>query len=106
VTSRFRYSRWDGTQTGFEFDADDVLGEVTDDLLYHGDLAAALRRLMQQGFTDRNGEEVQGVRDLLERLREARRERLENADLGGAYEDIAQRLVRRRVQQPLDVLGS
>jgi uncharacterized protein with von Willebrand factor type A (vWA) domain len=92
VTSRFRYSRWDGTQTGFEFDADDVLGEVTDDLLYHGDLAAALRRLMQQGFTDRNGEEVQGIRDLLDKLREARRERLENADLGGAYEDIAQRL--------------
>ena len=41
MTSRFRYSRWDGTQTGFEFDADDVLGEVTDDLLYHGDLVAA-----------------------------------------------------------------
>jgi uncharacterized protein with von Willebrand factor type A (vWA) domain len=92
VTSRFRYSRWDGTQTGFEFDADDVLGEVTDDLLYHGDLSAALRRLMQQGFQDRNGQDVQGVRELLERLRDARRERLEQHDLGGAYEDIAQRL--------------
>ena len=57
---RYSYSQWDGTQTGFELDADDVLGEVTDDLLYHGDLNAALRRLMQQGFTDRNGEEVQG----------------------------------------------
>ncbi len=92
MASHFRYSRWDGTQTGFEFDADDVLGEVTDDLLYHGDLAASLRRLMQQGFTDRNGEQVEGIRDLLDKLREARRERLENADLGGAYEDIAQRL--------------
>ncbi|NLV54654.1 MAG: hypothetical protein GXY13_03475 [Acidimicrobiales bacterium] len=92
MSSRFRYSRWDGTQTGFEFDADDVLGEVTDDLLYHGDLAAALRRLMQQGFTDRNGEQVEGVRDLIERLRQARRERLDAHDLGGAYEDIAERL--------------
>ena len=92
MSSRFRYSRWDGTQTGFEFDADDVLGEVTDDLLYHGDLAAALRRLMQQGFTDRNGEQVEGVRDLIERLRQARRERLDTHDLGGAYEDIAERL--------------
>ena len=44
----FRYSRWDGTQTGFDFTADDLLGELTDDLLYHGDLHAALRRLMQQ----------------------------------------------------------
>lgn len=92
MSSRFRYSRWDGTQTGFEFDADDVLGEVTDDLLYHGDLAAALRRLMQQGFTDRNGEQVEGIRDLIDRLREARRERLDAHDLGGAYEDIAERL--------------
>jgi len=92
VTSRFRYSRWDGSQTGFDFDAEDLLGEVTDDLLYHGDLAAALRRLMQQGFEDRAGERVQGLREVLERLREARRERLEQHDLGGAYEDIAQRL--------------
>jgi len=92
VSSRFLYSRWDGSQTGFDFDADDVLGEVTDDLLYHGDLAAALRRLMQQGFRDRNGEQVEGLRNLLERLRAARRERLEERDLGGAYEDIAQRL--------------
>ena len=37
---RFDYSRWDGTQVGFEFDADDVLAELTDDLLYHGDLNA------------------------------------------------------------------
>ena len=69
-----------------------MLGEVTDDLLYHGDLNASLRRLMQQGFTDRDGEQVQGIRDMLERLREARRERLEQHDLGGAYEDIAERL--------------
>jgi len=31
---RVRYSRWDGTQVGFEFDADDIFGEITDDLLY------------------------------------------------------------------------
>ncbi len=92
MSARFRYSRWDGSQKGFEFDADDVLGEVTDDLLYHGDLNASLRRLMQQGFTDRDGEQVQGIRDMIERLREARRERLEQHDLGGAYEDIAERL--------------
>ena len=31
-------------------------GEITDDLLYHGDLNAALRRMMQQGFRDQDGE--------------------------------------------------
>jgi len=43
----FKYSRWDGTQTGFDLDADALLEEMSDDLLYHGDLNAALRRLMQ-----------------------------------------------------------
>ena len=65
----FRYSRWDGTQTGFQFDAEDVLGEITDDLLYHGDLNAALRRLLQSGFSDQDGERLQGIREMLEALR-------------------------------------
>ncbi|HEX5268112.1 MAG TPA: hypothetical protein VFW24_15205 [Acidimicrobiales bacterium] len=90
--SRFRYSRWDGSQVGFELDADDVLAEITDDLLYHGDLNAALRRMMQSGFRDRNGERVQGMRQLMEQLRKRRREELERYDLGGVYDDIAQEL--------------
>jgi uncharacterized protein with von Willebrand factor type A (vWA) domain len=90
--SRHTYSRWDGTQTGFEFDATDVMSEITDDLLYHGDLPAALRRMMHSGFEDANGERVKGLREILERLREQRRQRLENHDLGGVYDDIARRL--------------
>ena len=92
MPSRFGYSRWDGTQVGFELSADDVLGNLTDDLLYHGDLNAALRRLMQQGFRDRNDERVAGMREMLERLKKRRREELERYDLGGVYDDIAQRL--------------
>src|SRR6188474_3427324 len=65
---RFSYSRWDGTQVGFDIDADSVFKSITDDLLYHGDLNAALRRLMQQGFRDRDGKQLQGLRDVLERL--------------------------------------
>jgi uncharacterized protein with von Willebrand factor type A (vWA) domain len=88
----FTYSRWDGTQVGFDLDAEAILEEITDDLLYHGDLHAALRRLMQQGFRDRNGEQLMGMRDLMERLRRQRRERLEQHDLGGVYEEIAESL--------------
>ena len=47
MTTRFTYSRWDGTQKGFEVDAESLLEAVTDDLLYHGDVNSALRRLMQ-----------------------------------------------------------
>jgi len=92
MTSRFRYSRWDGTQVGFDLDADALLEEMTDDLLYHGDLNAALRRMLQQGFQDREGRDVQGMREMLEKLRERRREQLDRYDLGGVYEEIAQRL--------------
>jgi uncharacterized protein with von Willebrand factor type A (vWA) domain len=90
--SHFQYSRWDGTQVGFDLDADALLEEMTDDLLYHGDLNAALRRMMQQGFRDRQGRDVQGMREMLERLREQRRQQLDRYDLGGVYEDIANRL--------------
>jgi uncharacterized protein with von Willebrand factor type A (vWA) domain len=89
---RFHYSRWDGTQTGFEVGADDILGEMSDEVLYHGDLNQALQRLMQRGFRDRNGRDVTGMRELLEQLRERRRELLDRHDPDGPYEDIARRL--------------
>jgi uncharacterized protein with von Willebrand factor type A (vWA) domain len=100
-TPRFRYSRWDGTQVGFDLDADAVLEQITDDLLYHGDLHAALRRLLQQGFRDRQGQDVQGVRELLDRLRQQREERLDRFDLGGVYDEIADEL-REVVQAERD----
>jgi len=90
--ARFSYSRWDGTQVGFDVAADDVFSQLTDDLAYHGDPNQALQRLMQRGFTDRHGDRVAGMREMLERLRQRRRDLLSHHDLGGAYEDIAERL--------------
>src|SRR3954454_9933683 len=92
MAARFTYSRWDGTQKGFELDADGLFEELTDDLLYHGDVNSALRRLMQQGMKDRNGERVQGLRELMDKLRPARQERLDRGDLGGVYKEIADEL--------------
>ena len=94
MAKRFKYSRWDGTQTGFEFDADAAFDELTDELLYHGDVNAALRRMMQEGLRDRNGEQMQGLRELLEQLRDERQKRLENSDLGGVYDEIKARARR------------
>ncbi|MBJ7460046.1 MAG: hypothetical protein JHC90_00505, partial [Ilumatobacteraceae bacterium] len=74
MTTRFTYSRWDGTQKGFEVDAESLLEAITDDLLYHGDVNSALRRLMQQGLTDRNGERIEGMRDMMNKIRERREE--------------------------------
>ncbi len=92
VGQRFRYSRWDGTQKGFELDAFDVMSELTDDLLYHGDPNSALRRLMQEGFEDRNGERIQGLREMLEQLRQEREQRLGDHNLGGVYDEISEAL--------------
>ena len=92
MPTRFTYSRWDGTQKGFEIDAESLLEAVTDDLLYHGDVNSALRRIMQQGMTDRNGERIAGLREMLDKARQRREEILERSDLGGVYKEIADAL--------------
>ena len=90
--SGFTYSRWDGTQQGFDLDADALLEELTDDLLYHGDLNAALRRLMREGMTDPDGNRIEGLQEMLKRIRERRKEIEESGDLGGVFGEIAQEL--------------
>ena len=108
MVRRLSYSRWDGSQVGFEVDADDVMAQLNDDLLYHGDLNAALRKMLQNGFQDRNGEQVKGLRDLLEKLRDRRRQALEDNNLGGVYDEIAEALEevvqteRQEIQDLLD----
>jgi uncharacterized protein with von Willebrand factor type A (vWA) domain len=92
MARRYRYSRWDGTQAGFELDAEGVLGELADDLLYHGDLNAALRRALQSGLRTADGRQLEGLRQLLERIARRRREELERHELSGLGEDIARRL--------------
>jgi uncharacterized protein with von Willebrand factor type A (vWA) domain len=89
---RFTYSRWDGTQKGFELDADQLMDEITDDLLYHGDINSALRRLMQGGFQNADGQRMQGLREMLEQLRQRREELKNRGDLGGVYDEIADEL--------------
>ena len=92
MANRFKYSRWDGTQRGFEFDAQSIVDEITDDLLYHGDVNAALRRLMQEGMRNERGEQLMGLREMMQRLRERREEIKDRGDLGGVYSEIAAEL--------------
>jgi len=84
---RFTYSRWDGTQTGPDLDADALLQAMGDELIEHGDPNAALRRILHSGL-EIDGERLQGLREMLERLRQQRRETLEQHDLGGVYDEI------------------
>jgi uncharacterized protein with von Willebrand factor type A (vWA) domain len=87
-----RYSRWDGSQAQPDLDADDVLGELADDLLSHGDLRSALQRLLRQGMRPPEGRPLPGLKDFLERLRQNRQQRLDRYDLGSSLDDIKRRL--------------
>jgi uncharacterized protein with von Willebrand factor type A (vWA) domain len=87
-----RYSRWDGTQAIPDLDADDVLDEIADDVLGYGDLKSALQRLLQQGMRPPDGARMPGLKDLLDRLRQQRQQRLSRYDLGSSLEDIAKKL--------------
>ena len=73
-------------------DADELMAEMTDDLMYHGDVNAALRRLMREGMTDKDGNRIEGIREMMEKIRQRRKEIEESGDLGGVYAEIAEAL--------------
>ena len=113
MPSRFNYSRWDGTQHGFEFDAQSLIDELTDDLVHHGDVNAALRRMMQEGMRNERGENLMGLREMMQKLRDKRNEIKDRGDLGGVYKEIADELddlvdeERHAIDQALkDAVGS
>jgi uncharacterized protein with von Willebrand factor type A (vWA) domain len=87
-----RYSRWDGSQSLPDFDADDLLAAMGDDLMADGDPRRALERLLRRGFRTRAGGQVPGLRDLLERLRAQRRALLDRHDLGDVLGDLRRQL--------------
>ena len=98
-----RYSEWDGTQEIPALNAEDVLEALSDDLMNFGDLQHALKNLMQRGMKDQQGGRMQGLRDLLHQLRQQRRERLDQFDLGGVMDDI-QRQLDELLQMERDTL--
>jgi uncharacterized protein with von Willebrand factor type A (vWA) domain len=71
MTTRYRYSEWDGSQEIPSLDPDDVLASITDDLMNFGDLQHALRNLLQRGMRNPLGQRLQGLRDLLQQLRQS-----------------------------------
>ena len=92
MAMRYRYSEWDGTQAIPSLDADDILEALSDDLMNFGDFQHALRNLMQRGMRTSDGNRMDGLRDLLQQLRQMRRQRLDQFDLGGVMEDIRRQL--------------
>jgi len=95
-----RYKRWDGTQRLDALEADELLGAMSDELLSGGDLEDAMARLARWGMPGR----MEGMQDLLERLRAAKQKRAERHDLSGIFDELKQKLdeVKRLERDGLD----
>jgi uncharacterized protein with von Willebrand factor type A (vWA) domain len=105
-----RYRRWDGSQDVPDLTADEIVDAIADDVLEHGDLEEALRRLMERGLRsgDPSRGDLRGLRDLLDRLRERREELLKQGALSDPLGDVRRELdeiveaERAGVQRRLD----
>ncbi|HEV8228985.1 MAG TPA: VWA domain-containing protein [Candidatus Limnocylindria bacterium] len=95
-----RYSRWDGTQRLDALDAEELLGAMSDELLAGGDLEDALARLSRWGIPGR----MEGMKDLLERLRAAKQKRAERHDLSKVFDELKEKLdeVKRLEREGLE----
>jgi len=107
----FRYSRWDGTQQINPFDADELMEALADDLMEYGDLRSALQRLYRWGDEGRLTDRLEGLQQLLEKLRQQRQEELNRHNLSSVMDQIKQRLdeivqmEREGIRRRLDETG-
>ena len=82
------YRRWDGTQRLDALEAEELLSAMSDELLSGADLEEAMARLARWGIPDR----MEGLQDLLERLRAARQKRAERHGLSKIFDELRQKL--------------
>ena len=88
---KHRFSAWDGSQS-LPLDPDQILEALADDLMEYGDLRWAMRNLMSRGMQIPQGGYMQGLRDMLKRLRDQKRQRLEQYDLSSIFDDFRDKL--------------
>ncbi len=95
-----RYRHWDGTQRLDALEAEELLGAMSDELLAGGDLEDALARLSRWGIPGR----MEGLKDLLERLRAAKQRRAERHDLSKVFDELKEKLeeVKRLEREGLE----
>ena len=91
---RTRYARWDGSQRLPDLDADEIMEALADDVMADGDLAAALRRLLERGWhgDDPERPDMPGLRDLMDRLARRREEIRERFGIDDVLGDVRREL--------------
>ena len=92
MARRFVYSRWDGSQRGFDVDADVLMEQITDEVIHHGGVEAALRRIMERGLRTPDGRQMPGLSELRDRIRDRREEIADSGELDGSLAEAAREL--------------
>ncbi|MBV8196217.1 MAG: hypothetical protein JOY80_11905, partial [Candidatus Dormibacteraeota bacterium] len=89
---RHRFSVWDGTQDPLGDEADALFDRLSEDVFHGWDFETALRRLLSQGWRDRQGRRFNGLEEMMEQLRRRRQEQLERYSLDAVFKDIEEKL--------------
>ena len=89
---RHRFSGWDGTQDPLGDEADALFDRLSEDVFHGWDFETALRRLLSQGWRDRQGNRFNGLEEMMERLRRRRQQQLERYNLDSVFKDIEEKL--------------
>ena len=88
----YKYSHWDGTQQIFDIDADELMDQLSDEVLRQGDVMRALRELFRQGVQNREGQQLTGLQDLIDQLKNRRRQQLQQYNMDSVIDDLQERL--------------
>ena len=80
---RYGYRRVGDDDEFDDLDVDELLALLADDYMENGDLDEAMDRLLREGYETEDGDRVEGLRELLERTRQRRRELEQQADPDG-----------------------
>jgi uncharacterized protein with von Willebrand factor type A (vWA) domain len=83
VPVRYGYRRVGDDDEFDDLDVDELLALLADDYMENGDLDEAMDRLLREGYETEDGDRVEGLRELLERTRQRRRELEQQADPDG-----------------------
>ena len=81
---------------------------LSDDVLNNGDIMQALRDLLRQGMQNRDGEQMPGLRQLMEQLKDRRRQQMQQNNMDSVLDDLKERLEdiidteRRGIQNRLE----
>jgi len=92
IFGSYRYSSWDGTQDIFDIDANQLMDQLSEELLEQGDVMRALREMFRNGVQNQDGQQLSGLKDLMERLKNQRRQQLQQHNMDSVVDDLKEKL--------------